>query len=164
MRSSQRSTGTFLCSKLCLPYLQKSAKAGRNPHILNISPPLNEQTMQAKWFAQHCAYTLAKYGMSAYAMGMAQEFKADGIRVNCLWPRTAVATAAIEMLMGREGMQASRRAEIMADAAAVILQSNATGEFFVDDAVLLDAGYSVEQINAYAMTPGVDLAPDFFLE
>jgi citronellol/citronellal dehydrogenase len=96
--------GTFLCSKVCLPYLRESAKKGRNPHILNISPPLD---MNPKWFAPHAAYTAAKFGMSMYANGMAAEFKGDGINVNCLWPRTAVATAAINLLMGDEGARKS---------------------------------------------------------
>ena len=120
--------GTFLLSKLCLPYLKK----GKNPHILNISPPLN---MEAKWFAPHIAYTMAKYGMSMCVLGMAEEFRQDGIAVNALWPRTAIATAAVENLLGGTGsIKMSRTDQIMADSAYVILASDSkknTGNFYI---------------------------------
>lgn len=120
--------GTFLLSKLCLPHLKKA----KNPHILNLSPPLN---MEAKWFAPHVAYTMAKYGMSMCVLGMSQEFKDDGIAVNALWPRTAIATAAVKNLLGgSETIKRSRTDEILADSAYIILTSDAkknTGNFYV---------------------------------
>src|SRR5205823_3182242 len=125
--------GTFLTSKLCLPHLLKAA----NPHILNLSPPLN---MEARWFAPHVAYTMAKFGMSMCVLGMAEEFKAQGVAVNALWPRTAIATAAVQNLLGGdEAMRRCRKVEIMSDAAHVILtrpSRECTGNFFIDDDVL----------------------------
>ena len=149
--------GTFLCSKLCIPHLLKAD----NPHILNLSPPLN---MDAMWFKNHVAYTMAKYGMSMCVLGMAAEFKGR-IGVNALWPRTSIATAAVKNLLGGEAMmQASRKPAIMADAAWHVLTSDATetsGHFFVDDEVLEGAG--VTDLDAYAVNPKVKLIPDFFL-
>ncbi|XP_065904803.1 hydroxysteroid dehydrogenase-like protein 2 [Dysidea avara] len=150
--------GTFLTSKLCIPYLKK----GRNPHILNISPPLN---MKPRWFRDHCAYTMAKYGMSMCVLGMSEELKPDGIAVNALWPRTAIATAAMEMLAGDEGMKMSRSPDIMADAAYAILQHTCdqmTGQFLIDDDVVKKAG--ITDLDQYANSPGSKLLPDYFLD
>lgn len=153
--------GTFVCSQACLPYLQVSAKAGRNPHILNLSPPLN---MEEKWFAPHVAYSMAKYGMSLCVLGMAGEFRDDGIGVNALWPRTIIATAALQMIPGVDP-QLGRKPEIMADAAHIILNRDArqcTGNFFIDDEVLGSAKIDLDQ---YAMTPGNrKFLPDFFVD
>lgn len=155
--------GTFLASKICIPHLLKS----KNPHILNLSPPLN---LDPVWFKMHVAYTMAKYGMSMCVLGMAEEFKSDGIAVNALWPRTAIQTAAIEMLMGDISQQGSRKPEIMADAAYSILcrdSRTATGQFFIDEEVLLKEGLTKKQIDEYACVPGTkekDFTPDFFLD
>ncbi len=152
--------GTFLCSQKCIPHLQKA----ENPHVLNLSPPLN---MEEKWFAPHVAYTMAKFGMSMCVLGMSGEFKKDGIAFNALWPRTAIATAAIVNILGGEAAaKNSRKPEIMADAAHVILTSNSkecTGNFFVDDDVLKSAGATDADLEKYSMTPGADLLPDFFV-
>jgi len=154
--------GTFLCSQACLPHLKASAAAGGNPHILMLSPPLN---MDSKWFAPHVAYTMAKYGMSLCVLGMAEEFKCDGIGVNALWPRTVIATAALMMIPGaREQIDRTRRPAIMADAAHAILTRDArttTGNFFLDDEVLTQAG--VTEFDGYAVKPGMPLLPDLFL-
>ena len=150
--------GTFLCSQKCIPHLRKSD----NPHILNNSPPLN---MKAKWFAQHVAYTMAKYGMSMCALGMATELADDGIAVNTLWPRTAIATSAVEMLGGEAMMKASRKPQIMADAAYAILTKDSrscTGNFFIDEEILKAEG--VTDFDQYAYDPSTPLAPDFFLD
>jgi len=151
--------GTFLVSKTCIPYIEKSD----NPHILNLSPPLN---LTPRWFAPHCAYTIAKYGMSMCVLGMAEEFKEQGIAVNALWPRTAIATAAVRNLLGGEEMiKHSRTPEIMADAAYCILTKKSTeftGQFCIDDEILLESGAS--DLSAYSVEPGVDLVPDFFLD
>ncbi|XP_017052685.1 hydroxysteroid dehydrogenase-like protein 2 [Drosophila ficusphila] len=152
--------GTFLVSKECLPYLKKSNHA----HILNISPPLS---MKAKWFGPHVAYTMAKYGMSMCVLGMAAEFQDKGIAVNALWPRTAIHTAAIEMLTGPDSAQWSRKPEIMADAAYAILSREPrqfTGQFFVDDEVLESVG--VTDLTDYAcIRENADkLMVDFFVE
>ncbi len=150
--------GTFLCSQACLPSLEKAAA----PHILNISPPLN---LDPRWFAKHCAYTMAKYGMSMCVLGMAEEFRARGIGVNALWPRTAIATAAIKMIAGDAGMRSSRRPEIMSEAAHAILTRNpreCTGNFFIDDEVLAEQG--VTDLDQYAVDPGAQLMQDFFLD
>lgn len=154
--------GTFLVSKICLPYLKKS----KNPHILNLSPPLN---LAPHWFSNHVAYTIAKYGMSMCALGMAEEFKADGIAVNALWPRTAIYTAAIEMLAGKDSSKYSRKPEIVADAAYVILCSDSkstSGQFFIDEEVLRNNGASTEIIDSYACDPTNkgNLMPDAFLD
>jgi citronellol/citronellal dehydrogenase len=153
--------GTFACSQACIPHLAKSD----NPHILNISPPLN---MDAKWFAPHVAYTMAKFGMSMCVLGMAEELKAQKIAVNALWPRTVIATAAVQNLLGGDAsIRGSRKPEIMADAAHVIFtrkSSEFTGQFCIDDEVLRESG--VTDLSAYAMTPGMldsELFPDFFI-
>ena len=152
--------GTFLCSQKCIPHLQKA----ENPHVLNLSPPLN---MEERWFAPHVAYTMAKFGMSMCVLGMSGEFKKDGIAFNALWPRTAIATAAIVNILGGEAAaKNSRKPEIMADAAHVILTSNSkecTGNFFIDDDVLKSAGSTDADLEKYSMTPGADLLPDFFV-
>jgi citronellol/citronellal dehydrogenase len=154
--------GTFLCSQACLPYLKASAGAGRNPHILTLSPPLN---LDPKWFAPHVAYTMAKYGMSLCVLGMAEEFRSEGIGVNALWPRTVIATAALAMIPGaREQLDRTRQPTIMADAAHAILTRDAratTGNFFLDDEVLREAG--VSDFDRYAVKPGMPLLPDLFL-
>ncbi|MGB5910399.1 MAG: NAD(P)-dependent oxidoreductase [Promethearchaeia archaeon] len=150
--------GTFLCSKLCIPYLKKSD----NPHILNLSPPLN---MDPKWFANHVAYTMSKYGMSMCVLGMAEEFKKEGIAVNGLWPRTAIATAAVKNLLGgKTAVKHSRKPEIIADAAYFILTEpsrECTGNFFIDDEVLIEHG--ITDLGKYSVVPGSKLIPDFFL-
>ena len=150
--------GTFMVSKYCVPYLKKAA----NPHILNLSPPLD---MSEKWFSNHVAYTMAKYGMSMCVLGMAGEFRADGIAVNALWPRTGIATAAIRnALAGDEGMKMCRTVDIMADAAHVILTKPSrsfTGNFCIDDTLLWDAG--VRDFDKYRVDPTPDLMPDFFV-
>jgi citronellol/citronellal dehydrogenase len=154
--------GTFLCSQACLPHLIATARAGGNPHILTLSPPLN---LDPKWFAPHVAYTMAKYGMSMCVLGMAEEFRADGVAVNALWPRTVIATAALAMIPGaREQMAHTRKPEIMADAAHAVLVRDArttTGHFFIDEDVLRDAG--VTDLTPYALNPDVPLMPDLFL-
>ena len=150
--------GTFLCSQKCIPHLAKVD----NPHILNLSPPLN---MKAKWFAPHVAYTMAKFGMSMCVLGMAEELKPKGIAVNALWPRTTIATAAVRNLLGGEDMvRASRKPEIMGDAAHAILTQpshECTGNFFIDDAVLKAEG--VTDFSGYAVEPNAELMPDFFV-
>jgi citronellol/citronellal dehydrogenase len=148
--------GTFLCSKACIPHLLKAP----NPHVLNISPPLN---METRWFAPHVAYTMAKFGMSMCVLGMAGEFKGK-IAFNALWPRTAIATAAVSMLGGEAMMRASRKPEIMADAAFFILSQDAktySGNFLIDDEVLQANG--ITDLDQYANVPGEKLAPDFFI-
>jgi citronellol/citronellal dehydrogenase len=150
--------GTFLVSKTCLPWLQKSD----NPHILALAPPLQ---MKEKWFAPHVAYSMAKYGMSLCVLGMAGEFREHGIAVNALWPRTTIATAAVNMLGGDELIMHSRKPEIMADAAYVILTKPSrefTGNFCIDDTVI--EGEGISDLSAYAVNPEVPLAPDFFVE
>ena len=150
--------GTFMTSKLCLPYLLKA----ENPHILNISPPLD---MSSKWFAPHLAYTMAKFGMSMCVLGMAEEFRQRGVAVNALWPRTTIATAAIRNLLGGEKvMQCSRKPEIMADAAHAILirrSRECTGNFFIDEDVLRAGG--VTSFDDYSVVPGAPLMKDLFL-
>ena len=150
--------GTFLTSKACIPHLLKSD----NPHILNISPPLD---MNPMWFQGHVAYTMAKYNMSLCVLGMAEEFKEEGVAVNALWPRTAVATAAIKnALGGDEIMNISRAQEIMGDADYVILTKDSkefTGNFCIDDNLLADNG--VTDFSQYAEVPFDQLAPDFFV-
>ena len=150
--------GTFACSQACIPHLAKA----KNPHILNLSPPLN---MEARWFAPHVAYTMAKFGMSMCVLGMAEELKAQGIAVNALWPRTVIATAAVQNLLGGdEVMKGSRSPEIMADAAYAILTRPSreyTGHFAIDDEVLASVG--VSDLSKYAMVPGAELIPDFFV-
>jgi citronellol/citronellal dehydrogenase len=150
--------GTFLCSQACLPYL----KQGKNPHILNLSPPLN---MEAKWFAGHVAYTMSKFGMSMCVLGMSAEFAEEGIAVNALWPRTVIWTAAVENLLAPHARPHCRKPEVMADAAHYILTSDSrqcTGNFFIDDDVLRSHG--VKDLDQYAMEPGHELQPDFFID
>lgn len=150
---------TFLCSQACIPHLAKSS----NPHILTLSPPLN---MNVKWFKEHLVYTMSKYGMSMCTLGMAEEFKSQGIAVNSLWPKTAIATAAIETFFPPEILRASRTPRIVADAAYQIITSpskTTTGNFFVDEDVLRKAG--VEDFNQYAHDPSVSkLFIDLFLD
>jgi len=154
--------GTFLTSQAALPFLRKSAEAGRNPHILNLSPPLS---MKAVWFKNHVAYTMAKYGMSMCVLGMAEEFKRDGIGVNALWPRTVIDTAALQMIPGIDAL-AGRTPQILADAAHIIFNRDAkecTGNFFVDDELLASEG--ITDLEKYSVTPGTkDFLLDFFLD
>ena len=154
--------GTYLCTQSCLAELIKSAQAGRNPHVLNMSPPLS---MREHWFAPHVAYTMAKYGMSECTLGHAGEFKPYGIGVNSLWPRTAIATAALQMIPGMD-IARCRKPEILSDAAWLILTSDArttTGNFFIDDVLL--AAHGVTDFEPYSVTPGtIDLIPDFFVD
>ena len=149
--------GTYVTSQACLPHLLKAD----NPQILNISPPLN---METRWFAPHVAYTMAKFGMSMCVLGMAGEFKGR-VGVNALWPRTAIATAAVENILGgEEMMKGCRTPEIMADAAYAILcrdSKTSTGNFYIDDEVLAAEG--VEDFSGYAVDPSRDLLPDFFV-
>jgi citronellol/citronellal dehydrogenase len=151
--------GTFLVSKTCIPHLLKA----ENPHILNLSPPLN---VEEKWFAPHVAYTMAKFGMSLCVLGMAGEFRKQGIAVNALWPRTTIATAAVKNLLGGDEMiRCSRKPEIMGDAAHAILTRPSrefTGNFCVDDEVLESIG--VTDLSKYAVEPGAKLFPDFFVD
>jgi citronellol/citronellal dehydrogenase len=156
--------GSFLLAKLCLPTLRESAKAGRNPHILTLSPPLN---LNPRWAGSMLAYTIAKYGMSLTTLGLAEELKADGIGVNSLWPRTTIATAAVQNLLGGDDMVAdSRTPDIMADAAYVVLTSPATktsGNFFIDDEILKADG--VTDFEKYRVVPGdAELKLDLFLD
>jgi citronellol/citronellal dehydrogenase len=154
--------GTFLTSQAVIPHLQESAKAGRNPHILTLSPPLS---MKAKWFRNHVAYTMAKYGMSMCVLGMAEEFKREKIAVNALWPRTAIDTAALAMIPGVD-TAACRTPEILADAAYIILNrdsASCSGNFFVDDEVLASEG--ITDLEKYSVVPGTkDFLLDFFLD
>lgn len=149
---------TFLCSQAAIPHLKKSS----NAHILTLSPPLN---MDPKWFAGHVAYTISKYGMSMCTLGMAEELRGDGIAVNSLWPRTTIATAAVAVHFPEAILKASRHAAIMADAAHVILTSDAkknTGNFYIDEDVLKGAG--TKDFERYAITPGTPLFQDLFIE
>ena len=149
---------TFLCSQAAIAHLAKS----KNAHILTLSPPRN---MQAKWFAGHVAYTMSKYGMSMCTLGMAEELKEQGIAVNSLWPRTTIATAAVEVHFPEAILKASRTAAIMADAAHAILTSDAranTGQFYIDEEVLRKAG--TKDFDRYAVTPGVPLFQDLFVD
>lgn len=152
--------GTFLTSKACLPHLLKSS----NPHVLNLSPPL---TMEARWFAPHVAYTMAKFGMSMCVLGMSAEFRKQGVAFNALWPKTAIATAAVNNLLGgEEAIKRCRKPEIMADAAYVIFGKNSrecTGNFFIDEQVLQENGISDFSIYKYTDVKDHELLPDFFL-
>lgn len=148
---------TFLASQACIPHLKKAA----NPHILTLSPPLH---LEAKWFAPHVAYAISKYGMSLCALGMAKEFADDGIAVNCLWPRTTIATSAIEFNFPPEILRASRKPAIVADAAhAILLRDSKTfsGHFFIDEEVLRASG--VKNLDHYAVSPGEPLYNDLFV-
>ncbi len=150
--------GTFLVSRACIPHLRKAA----NPHVLNLSPPLD---MAPKWFGPHVAYTMAKFGMSMCVLGMAEEFRAEGIAFNALWPRTGIATAAIEFaLAGAEGLRHCRTPDIMAEAAWTILNRpsrETTGNFFIDDLVLYEAG--IRDFDLWRVDPKAPLMPDFFV-
>lgn len=154
--------GTFLTSQAAIPHLRESAKAGRNPHILTLSPPLS---MNPKWFKNHVAYTMSKYGMSMCVLGMAEEFKRDGIAVNALWPRTAIDTAALQMIPGVD-TDFCRKPEILSDTAYIILNRDSkttTGNFFVDDEVLASEG--ITDLEKYSVKPGTtDFLLDFFLD
>lgn len=149
---------TFLTSQACIPHLGKAA----NPHILTLSPPLN---MQAKWFAPHVAYTMSKFGMSMVMLGMAKEFSGDGIACNCLWPRTTIATAAIEFNFSEAILRASRKPSIVADAAHAILVRDSrtcSGNFFIDEEVLCETGMS--DFTEYAVDSSVSPFKDLFLD
>ncbi|MBE7171463.1 MAG: NAD(P)-dependent oxidoreductase [Williamsia sp.] len=150
--------GTFLMSKASIPHLRKAT----NPHILNLSPPLN---MDGRWFAPHLAYTMSKYGMSMIVLGLAEELKKDGIAANALWPKTTIATAAVENLLGGDFlMQRSRTPDIVADAAFYILQKPAaacTGNFFLDEEVLINEG--ITDFSKYAVNPDQKLMDDLFV-
>jgi len=148
--------GTFLCSQACLPHLKQSA----NPHILTLSPPLD---MRPQWFAPHAAYTISKYGMSMCVLGMAEEFREAGIAVNALWPRSIIATAALQVIPGAEP-ERGRTPEIVADAAWHILARSSrstTGNFFIDDEVLAAAG--ITDLSRYAVAKGQPLRSDLFI-
>lgn len=151
---------TFLTSQAAIPHLKESAAAGRNPHILTMSPPLS---MSAKWFKPHLAYTMAKYGMSMCVLGLAEEFKRDGISVNGLWPRTAIDTAALAMIPGID-TDFCRKPEIIADSAYVILTGTGkSGNFFIDDEVLASVG--ITDLDKYSVVPGTtDFLLDFFID
>jgi citronellol/citronellal dehydrogenase len=154
--------GTYCCTQACLPELIKSAQAGRNPHVLNMSPPLS---MREHWFKGHVAYSMAKYGMSECTLGHAGEFRPHGIGVNSLWPRTAIATAALQMIPGVD-LNLCRKPEILADAAWFILTSESratTGNFFIDDELL--ARHGVTDLDGYSVVPGTkNFIPDFFVD
>jgi citronellol/citronellal dehydrogenase len=153
--------GTYLCTMACLPALKKSAAAGRNPQVLTMSPPLS---MKTHWFENHTAYSMAKYGMSMCTLGHAGEFRKYGIAVNSLWPRTAIATAALQMIPGVD-LKLCRKPEILADAAWLILTGPATstGNFHIDD--LLLAAHGVTNLDKYSVTPGTkNFIPDFFVD
>ena len=154
--------GTFLTSQAAVPHLRKSAAEGGNSHILTMSPPLS---MKSKWFKNHVAYTMSKYGMSMCVLGMADEFRRDKIAVNALWPRTAIDTAALQMIPG-VNTDSCRTPEILADAAYIILNrpaSQTSGNFFVDDEVLASEG--ITDLEKYSVKPGTtDFLLDFFLD
>jgi citronellol/citronellal dehydrogenase len=150
--------GTFVTSKACIPYLKKA----ENPHVLMLSPPLD---MSPRWFGPHVAYTMAKFGMSMCVLGMAEEFRSDGVAFNALWPRTGIATAAIQFaLAGEEGLKHCRKVEIMADAAHAIFEKPSrefTGQFVIDDTFLYGEG--VRDFDHYRVDPAATLMPDFFV-
>ena len=154
--------GTYCVTQACAPFLRTAAQAGRNPHVLMLSPPLN---MNPRWFKGHVAYTMAKYGMSMCVLGMAEEFRADGIAVNALWPRTVINTAALAMIPGVDP-KLCRTPAILADAAYAILNRDArkhTGNFYIDDEVLAAEG--VKDLDRYAVVPGTRrFIPDLFLD
>ena len=153
--------GTYCCTQACLAALTESASAGRQPHVLNLSPPLS---MKPHWFESHTAYTMAKYGMSMCTLGHAAEFARLGIAVNSLWPRTAIATAALQMIPGVD-TRMCRTPEIMADAAHLVLTSDTgvTGNFFIDDTLLAEHG--VTDFDRYSVVPGTTrFIPDFFVD
>jgi citronellol/citronellal dehydrogenase len=149
--------GTFMACQKALPFLKRAV----NPHILTLSPPMD---MQAKWFEKHCAYTISKYGMSMCMLGMAAEFKADGIACNSLWPKTLIYTAAMKMV-GDVNPENCRNENIVADAAHAILTSDAkthSGNFYIDEDVLM--GQGVNDFSSYSIKPGHPLIPDLYLE
>ena len=152
--------GTYLCSKICLSHLMNA----ENPHVLNISPPLNTES---HWFAPHTAYTIAKFNMSLCVLGMAEEFEKEGVAFNALWPKTTIDTAAIRNFYGTDDALRSRKPEIMADAAHVILTRSSrecSGNFYVDEEILRQEG--IKDFSRYAVTPGMkdeELNPDFFI-
>jgi citronellol/citronellal dehydrogenase len=150
--------GTFIVSRACIPHLKRAS----NPHVLMLSPPLD---MSPHWFGAHVAYTMAKYGMSMCVLGMAREFKDDGIAFNALWPRTGIATAAIQFaLTGEEGLRHCRTVDIMADAAYAIFNKpsrECSGNFFIDDVLLYDTGE--RDFDKYRVDPTKNLMPDFFV-
>lgn len=150
--------GTFVTTRACIPFLKRAS----NPHVLTLSPPLD---LNPRWFAPHLAYSLSKYGMSLCMLGMAEEYRAAGIACNALWPRTTIATAAVEFALGGPAMmRRSRKPEIVADAAHVILSRPArecSGRFFIDDSVLFEAG--VRDFSAYSVEPGATLLADLFV-
>ena len=153
--------GTYLCTMACLAELRKSAAAGRNPHVLTMSPPLS---MKTQWFQNHTAYSMAKYGMSMCTLGHAGEFKRFGIGVNSLWPRTAIATAALQMIPGVD-LKLCRKPEILADAAYLVLTgpSSASGNFYIDDTLL--AAHGITDLDKYSVQPGTkNFIPDFFID
>ena len=152
--------GTYLCSQICLLHLMNA----ENPHVLNISPPLN---IESHWFAPHTAYTIAKFNMSLCVLGMAGEFEKEGVAFNALWPKTTIDTAAIRNFYGTDDALRSRKPEIMADAAHVILTRSSrecSGNFYVDEEILRQEG--IKDFSRYAVTPGIkdeELNPDFFI-
>ena len=150
--------GTFLCSKLCIPFLKESD----NPHILNLSPPLN---LDPKWFKNNLGYTMAKYGMSMCVLGMAEEFRKEGIAVNALWPHTPIATAAVRNLLGgKTAVKHTRKPEIVADATYIIMTSpskSCAGNFFIDEDILIENG--ITDLDKYSVDPSKKLYVDFFL-
>ncbi len=153
--------GTYLCTMACLAELRKAAQNRRNPHVLTMSPPLS---MKTHWFENHPAYSMAKYGMSMCTLGHAGEFRKFGIGVNSLWPRTAIATAALQMIPGID-LARCRKPEILADAAYFVLTSDSshTGHFHIDDTVLAEHG--ITDLEPYSVTPGTrDFIPDFFVD
>jgi citronellol/citronellal dehydrogenase len=153
--------GTYACTQACLPHLVASAKAGRNPQVLTLSPPLN---LAPRWFQHHTAYTIAKYGMSLCTLGHAAEFRKHGVAVNSLWPRTVIATAALQMIPGVD-VKRCRTPAILADAAHLILtdDSGASGNFYLDDEVL--AANGITDLDGYAVVSGTrDFMPDLFLD
>ncbi|MES2787724.1 MAG: NAD(P)-dependent oxidoreductase [Pseudomonadota bacterium] len=164
LMNSINARGTYLCTQACLPELKKSAAAGRNAHVLNMSPPLS---MKQHWFAPHTAYTMAKYGMSMCTLGHSGEFRKYAISVNSLWPRTAIATAALQMIPGVD-LDMCRKPEILSDAAYLILTSDGSvagnsGNFFIDDEVL--AAHGITDLEMYSVKPGTrDFIPDFFID
>ncbi|MGZ5787378.1 MAG: SDR family oxidoreductase [Ramlibacter sp.] len=161
LMNSINARGTYLCTQACLAELKKSSAAGRNPHVLNMSPPLS---MKQHWFAPHTAYTMAKYGMSMCTLGHSGEFKKYGIAVNSLWPRTAIATAALQMIPGVD-TNMCRKPEILSDAAYFILTSpgSNSGNFYIDDELL--AAHGVTDLEQYSVKAGTkNFIPDFFVD
>ena len=165
LMNSINARGTYLCSHVCAPHLIESGKKGNNPHVLNISPPLS---MREIWFKNHTAYTMAKFGMSMCTLGMAGEYRDDGIAFNALWPRTGIWTAALKMLGGGldEAAKGCRTEEIMSDAAHLMLIQDAkeySGNFEIDEDVLRNFG-GVTDFEKYECYPGEPLMPDFFID